>query len=342
MALFSKKLIHLKIKGNKVLSLLDINSNLKRLSLPQLTNYKVCNPSIALKGNSLLVTYKGVSFDLREEGYCYKSGVLQMPCADTQNYYAEVSSNFEIKKNIFIEDRYIRSHPNAYNAITDLRIFKWRGKWCVLGAAVTHIIDEETQLPIRKTTMALCELVDQRLRLICFLPSRQLHEKNWMPWVVDNELFLIYSSHPFEILKFDGEQLIPFKIEEGLNLEDQRGGSCVIPYQDKFIAVVHKKIFVEDNGSGAAIKNFFYTHSVVVYDKGFNAIGASPEFTFESESVEFCAGLAITNRDIILSYGIWDSEAVLLKLPIRDFFDALNLSGVISPKRSKLFNYWQS
>jgi predicted GH43/DUF377 family glycosyl hydrolase len=41
--------------------------------------------------------------------------------------------------------------------------------------------------------------------------------------------------------------------------------------------------------------------------------------------VEFCCGLAVDGDAILLSYGIWDTEAKLMKMDARDFFAVVGL-----------------
>ena len=37
-------------------------------------------------------------------------------------------------------------------------------------------------------------------------------------------------------------------------------------------------------------------------------------FSFEDERVEFCSGIAFDGDDVLLSYGLMDQKAVLLKM----------------------------
>lgn len=288
-----------------MISLLKSVPSAKRIQLPQLTQYKynACNPSVIECNHKLLAVYKGVSHDLKTSGYQDHHGGFSR-----QNYIAEISSDFQIEKTLFVEDRHIRSNPDALNGIEDLRLFKWRNAHYVLGAA--------RNVTKKTTKMVLCQLSGSYFDLVGFLPSRQQTEKNWMPWVKEDELFFIYHSDPHEILKFDGKDISNFKKPlMPVQLRTQFGGSCVMPLNKNFIGIVHRKT-----------QTLNYTHTCIIYGPDFEVVAISPEFKFESERVEFCCGLALLGDQIILSYGIWDSQAVLIKLPLADFFDVLNLS----------------
>jgi hypothetical protein len=86
-----------------------------------------------------------------------------------------------------------------------------------------------------------------------------------------------------------------------------RGGSSMIPFGDDFIGIVHTKDIKNGNQT--------YRHRVFVASRDFTALKMSRDFSFEGESVEFCAGLAIKNNDIFFSYGVFDEAAVILKMP---------------------------
>lgn len=299
-----------------------------RVALPQLTGHSVCNPSVVSRQGKLVAVYKGVNFKLREQGYQGWYGGFPVPFSDSQNYLAILSEDLEIERLGFVEDRHIRAQPYALNGIQDLRLFPWEGRLRGLGVAITHRHEPESG-GFRKIKRALlCELQSGTLHPLLLLPGWQDYEKNWMPWVREGELNLVYAVSPYNILKLEQntitQQISPQGMQE---LEGQSGGSCVIPFGDKFLSVIHRKYHgaLTDAEGGKALLR--YTHSLVIYSADFNVLAVSPEFTFEGERVEFCCGIAITGESVIFSYGIWDEEAILLKLPLRDVLDQLGLGA---------------
>lgn len=295
----------------------------KRIVLPQITLHKPCNPSILAQKDRILVVYKGINYDLKKNGYTGHYGGFPVPFSDSQNYILEASRDLEIQKYGFVEDRHIRAHPDALNGIQDLRIFEWRDRIFVLGVAVSHKQDINGKL-VKQNKAVLCELDGSCLRLVCFLPSRQQFEKNWMPWVKEGELYFIYNCDPFEVLKFEGKGISQsFRPLMADGLRFQSGSSCVLPLWGKFLGIIHKRYpgpLFQPPEAGELRK---YTHSAVLYGEKFEVLAVSQEFTFEAERVEFCCGFALVENRIILSHGIWDREAVLLELPLVDFLDAV-------------------
>jgi hypothetical protein len=111
-------------------------------------------------------------------------------------------------------------------------------------------------------------------------------------------------------------------------LDGFRGGSCVIPYGDVFICIVHKKYKRDTLENKNSFYNFYYSHRLVVFGLNLEIITVSNEFTFESEDVEFCCGIGFRNQEVFLSYGINDNTAVLLRCLTSEFFDVIGLANI--------------
>lgn len=304
-----------------------------RIELPKMTRHEVCNPSVVLRGQDLYVTYKGINYNLRKDGYRKKhyAGFI-VPFSDSQNYYAIVEpSNMALKEKGFIEDRHIRGEKFALNGLQDIRLFHWKNSIYALCAALTRQpIDGQI---VRIDSMLLCKLNNTILEPVALLPKRQRCEKNWMPWVKEEQLHFIYHQDPYEVLFYeDGkiiETLLPKTLDE---LKGGFGGTPVIPLGDNFIGIIHRKFITEK-----AVLKFAYTHRLVIYDHNFNVLDTSDEFTFEGQEIEFCSGLEMVGKDLILAYGIWDIKPILLKVDIDSLFELLGLSQWIPPESNSNF-----
>ncbi len=72
------------------------------------------------------------------------------------------------------------------------------------------------------------------------------HDKNWSPFIVDNELYLIYLIEPHVILKVNLENGVCEKIVENSNYSvwchsTPRGGTPAIQFKDNYITIFHSK-----------------------------------------------------------------------------------------------------
>jgi hypothetical protein len=178
--------------------------------------------------------------------------------------------------------------------------------------------------------VVLCRLDDKTLKVAAVLPSRKPREKNWMPWVRGNDLFAIYAQDPYEVLHLEkGKSQQSLHPAMHKALKSQFGGTCVIPWKDWFIAIIHRQHpDLVNAGPGNTLRSI-YTHSLVVYRSNFDVVAVSEPFSFEGQNVEFCCGLAVSGRSILLSYGVWDREAVVLKASLASVIRALNLQHVL-------------
>lgn len=290
-------------------TLLKSGIEFKRLELPKLTNYSPCNPSIIVRDDGLLCLYRGCNYFLRQQGYKKFYGSWTLPMTDSQNYIADVSDDLECLRADLIEDRHSRARNDCLDGILDLRVFAWRGEIFAAGAGCNYRSYLEKKTPFPNHTMVLGKLSNNKLDIVTAFNSGRPTEKNWMPWVMEDELYFVYSPEPLIILSYDRQRnsLKDVSGKKDGRLSGCRGGSNMIPFGDNFIGIVHTKNVT--NGK------LIYRHRVVVASRDFAALRVSQDFSFEGEDVEFCAGLAIKNANIYFSYGVFDEAAVILRMP---------------------------
>lgn len=291
-------------------TLLKSGIEFKRLELPKLTNHSPCNPSIMVRDDRLLCLYRGCNYRLRQHGYSKFYGSWTLPMSDSQNYVAEVSDDLECLRADLVEDRHSRARNDCLDGIIDLRIFAWRGEIFAAGAGCNYRSYLEKKTPLPNHTMVLGKLSNNKLDIITAFNSGRPTEKNWMPWVMGDELYFVYSSDPLVILHYDGQKnsLKDVSGKADGRLSHCRGGSNMIPFGDNFLGIVHTKNVTDGK--------LIYRHRAVVASRDFAALKVSQDFSFENENIEFCAGLAIKNDNVYFSYGVFDEAAVILKMPL--------------------------
>ncbi|QZP08860.1 hypothetical protein [Caenibius sp. WL] len=294
----------------------------ERVELPKLTRHQVCNPSILIDSGRILVAYRGVNYDLRNGNYrAYYCGE-RVKYSDTQNYLAELDMGLNLTQASFLEDRHIRAHDLALMGLQDLRLFKWQGHVFAVAAAAGLIANANGRDALKIFTMVLLEVRGGILRLHRYLPRRQFHEKNWMPWVKNGELNFVYAGNPCEIVQLSEEgEIHTVKINPAMDL-DLSGGSCVMRILGRYVGILHRKqaLYVPNPHTGSTSVKFVYTHVVAIFDDDFSLISMGGEFSFEGQNVEFCSGVAFHDNMIVLSYGVCDSAAVILRLDALEFF----------------------
>jgi glycosyltransferase involved in cell wall biosynthesis len=142
------------------------------------------------------------------------------------------------------------------------------------------------------------------------------HEKNWMPFVVDGALHFLYACSPTVVLEVDPDtaRLGTVRSTPAPEVcEHLRGGSQGVEIDGRWYFVAH-----EASGYGSTRR---YVHRVVRLTRagdGFAIDGVSPRFTFTGAPIEFCAGLAVSGDEALLSFGVGDARSLIARLPVTE------------------------
>jgi predicted GH43/DUF377 family glycosyl hydrolase len=272
----------------------------KRVEIPQLTRYNVCNPSIVATPSGYECTVRGVNYDLEHSNheYIFYYGSYSVPFPDTQNYYVILNDDLEIKNYWFLEDRHLRTNILSLEGIEDLRLFYWKGKRYAIGNAINY--------PSSCASITLMTLEGNVLNFEAIFnsPTKAKTEKNWMPFVQGEELHLLYTPNG-QLLTYKDELTLT-RTDSDNGLLNWSGSSCLMERDGKYYAVIHKR------------EKSRYTHKLVEYDLEGNLLWQSKDFNFEQFGIEFCAGMAFKDDDVVFSYGVMDKKAALLKMKFND------------------------
>ncbi len=293
------------------------------------------NPSIFLDGDKTIVNLRAVNYTFyhsEEKLFQHQYGPLTYvhPENDihlrTWNYYLELDDNYQITRvNKIDTSKYPDQEKWDFVGLEDARIFRWKGRLYISG--VRRDLD-----PTGIGRMELCEIevredsvveVD-RFRIPPPLDQNSYCEKNWMP-ILDMPFHYVKWSNPTEVVKvnktieksktvFNGEfKSIP---------RDLRGGSQVLTWKDHYLAITHE---VDLFNSEVGRKDAVYRHRFVLWDKEWNLVKWSDDFSIMGGHVEFCVGLAQKGNDFLMSFGFQDNAAYLLKFPESIIEEFLNV-----------------
>jgi len=165
-------------------------------------------------------------------------------------------------------------------------------------------------------------------------------EKNWVPFLMNEDLYLIYSFCPFVVLKVESlqynRQIVNYsyatidkdvqntKIEypdyDG-KLSDIRGGSMAVRNNwDElgWIGIAHRRWHND------IYYSFFYTFLFDEQYKVFRLERMSAPFKIGNSKIEFASGLNIKDDDIEIYYGVDDKYCRRLTLSHINFLNILN------------------
>jgi hypothetical protein len=292
--------------GRLILSQALPEARFVRLEVP-CEPYQPCNPSIAKDGKG------GLAFIVRTVNYLLgdEDGIWfrEEGKPNTVNYFGTLDQNLTQTSIAKIDDEEIRkTRTPAQHGLEDARLFWWQGDWWLLCTSLHHAARV-------RGTMSLGRLRDNRVGHFEFLhsPHGREMEKNWAVRVNDAQLAVVYSHHPAE-----SYELAPARRKLHIGafhaLEGWSGGSQLIRHGEGWVSVVHQRR--KDRN------RVYYTHRLVRYDDNLAPTHAGREFYFRGPQVEFCAGLAQHGENFVLSFGVKDREAWLVRL-VRGEFDAL-------------------
>ncbi len=294
----------------------------------------IMNPSIFIDNEKILVNVRHVNYTFyhsEKKLFQHQWGPLTYvhPENDmhlrTTNFYCELDHNFNITKYTPIDTSQFDKEPLwEFVGLEDARIFRWEGKLYVSG--VRRDLDT-----IGTGRMELCEIQSEgdkivevsRFRIPPPQNPNSYCEKNWMP-ILDKPFHYVKWSNPTEVVKVD-----PIKqTSETVSLSnfiqlprDLRGGSQVIPWKGHYLAITHE---VDLFNSEVGRKDARYLHRIILWDKNFNIVKYSKEFSLMGGDVEFCVGITEYQNDFLITFGFQDNASYLLKFPQHIIEDLLN------------------
>lgn len=317
--------------------ILDAGGSVHSLIVPsELTNGTgLMNPSVFVDNDKVMVIIRHVNYTFyhsEKKLFQHQWGPLTYvhPEDDmhltTINYYCELDDNFNIKRCNKIDTSQFDNYEPQWEfvGLEDARLFKWEGK--LYTAGVRRDLDT-----IGTGRMELCEIevtensVKEISRFRIPPPQNQNSycEKNWMP-ITDIPYHFVKWSNPTEVVKVNPIEKTckTVKIASAISLpRDLRGGSQVIPYGNYHIAITHEvDLFKSEVGRKDAV----YRHRFIVWDKEWNIVKYTKDFSFFAGDVEFAIGFVEHKEDFLISFGFQDNGAYLIRCPKKVIEDFIN------------------
>lgn len=239
----------------------------------------------------------------------------------TVNYLCRLDPDTLEIKNYAKVDTSANDVPPLWEFIglEDARLAKWDGDYYMIGVRRDTTPNgvgrmELVKVDLDKSAWTATEV--SRLRIPAPGADDSYCEKNWMP-VLDKPYHFVKWASPTELVRTYPE--LPAVCEQ-VSLRqgvvphaDQRGGSQVVRWGNLYIAFTHE-VGLFNNYLGQ--KDGIYRHRVAVWDDQFTLVGLSRDnFSFMDGQIEFCAGAALQNGNLLLSFGYQDNAAFALEVP---------------------------
>jgi hypothetical protein len=263
------------------------------------------NPSVAMHDGRLFAVVRSVNYRLKNGAYFIfdKDNVVR-----TENYFGTINPATGAFEGVVIGEapEVWKRDPGGYvQGFEDLRLFCWRGEWWALSTVRDH------QEGRAINEIVLLRLVDERdnsvriasVHRLC--PGTRRYEKNWVPIVEDDKLFILYGADPTHWLEVDPEAMTTKVYAThgcGLALDHLRGGTQFVRSGDGWLYLAHEAI---DHNHGRG-----YLHRLVWFTNEKKIEKISDPFFFDDRQIEFAAGLCrLPSGHLVASYGVNDCEA---------------------------------
>lgn len=292
------------------------------------------NPSVFVHNGTILVNLRQTNYTLyhsENKKFSHQWGPLQYlhPENDqtlrTKNWLLELNNDLDIIKVLPIDTSELDQNPQwHFIGLEDARLFNWNDKFYLCGVRRDDNTKGSGRMQLQEIEIGL-NYAKEVARHKIPAPGNNLSycEKNWMP-INDRPYHFVKWTNPTEIVVTDivNETCKTVTLDESKKLplpNDLRGSSQVIPYKDGYLAITHEvNLFNDIQGR----KDGKYRHRFVYWDKDFNLVKTSEMFHFMTGEIEFCAGMAIHNDNLLITYGFQDNAAYLLQMPVK-FLDEL-------------------
>jgi hypothetical protein len=283
---------------------------------PERAGWASFNPSIYVDGEHRALILRQANYRMVNRRYVTAGGdeVIR-----TVNYLVELDQSFRQTDAFLIEHScelratgLATRYDFPVQGYEDCRLFRWRDHW---WASAT----------VRDTTPnGVCEMVLLRLDEQARIKQEYVlrgafsihHQKNWMPFVENDQLYFIYSLDPVRVMRFDRDRGAAEVFRENAApgaLEHLRGGGQLVRIDEGYLGICHQ-------ACGLAQSLGAYLHRFFTLDDDFRLSALSDVFSFTGAEVEFCAGLALgpDGNHALLSFGVDDREALLASIPLNN------------------------
>jgi len=306
---------------------LDNGGSIHPLILPQedLKGPAITNPSVYNDNGKILVNLRNINYTLyhsEKKIYEHQWGPLVYihPENDmhlrTWNYMCEMDENMRIKSYHRIDtSKFPDKELWQFVGLEDCRIVRWNGKLYTTGVRrdLDNIGTGRMELSEIEFTKRGVKEVNQH-RIPAPPPDEEYCNKNWMP-ILDMPYYYVKWTNGTEVVKYDIEtnttKSVIKKEWKDFGTIDLRGGSQVITVGEYRMCLTHETYLTQ---SAAGRKDGIYRHRFVVWDKDWNIVKVSRQFSFMNAEIEFAVGMVEYKDDYLITFGFQDNAAYLVRV----------------------------
>lgn len=284
------------------------------------------NPSIFLDNDKLILILRHVNYTF----YHSEAKLFQHPWGPltylhpendmhlrTINHFCEINDNLMIDKSYRVDTGKFDTYEPLWDfvGLEDARLFRWNDKLYISGVRRDTTTNGQGRMELSeivKENNSIKEI--SRVRIQPPKDPNSYCEKNWMP-VLDMPYHYVKWTNPTELVRVDATTGQSFTEHLGNPVQmprDVRGGTQVISWRGYYLALTHEvDLFKSEVGR----KDGVYRHRFIVWDKNWNIVKYTTDFSIMNAHVEFAVGMTVYKNDVLISFGFQDNAAYILRIP---------------------------
>jgi hypothetical protein len=281
------------------------------------------NPSIFIDDDKILVNVRHCQYTLYHSEmnlfeHAWGPLVYLNPENDvtltTTNYFGELNEDLSFKYYHKVDTSALDITPIwEFVGLEDARIVKWNNKVYLSGVRRDVKTNGEGRMELSEIEFSEKGVKEiSRFRIPAPNGDGSYCEKNWMP-IIDMPYHYLKWSNPVEVVRAIPEDKACITAFLGNKIffdRDQRGGGQVIPFEDGYLSLIHEtNLYNSIQGR----KDGTYRHRFIYWNKYWEPIHRSQEFSFLEAKIEFACGLAKRGDEIFITFGYQDNAAYVLK-----------------------------
>lgn len=216
----------------------------------------------------------------------------------TRNFILDLDKDLKIISGTEVLDvSGIPLYPKNIRGIEDIRLFGSNEFFC------TYLEVNSERIP----QMCYCQYDTGNVtKIIPLMMGDKLQcEKNWVPFIMNDEVHFIYQICPLKIYKLNRETGAISPVKETtltpLFFNDFRGSSGLIPYKNGWLCTIHQVYH-----SGPDRK---YFHRFLWFNQDFTYMKYSEVFFFENREIEYTLSLCHSNQGLLVPYSQLDNTS---------------------------------
>lgn len=283
-----------------------------KVDVPIDDGYYPMNPSIWIQDDEIKLNLRTVNYVIGPDGSYIYDGYVR-----TRNFIVEYDLDFNVKHSNRILDFTDQTIKGKGTIIgyEDNRLFNVNGTYYISSTVLEYNDEHKREMAISKLDQNF-DIVETHLIQDV---NHDQNQKNWMPFIKNNELYFLYSVDPTIVVEHNlnthKSNIIKTNDVDKFDLKNQRGSSHVVYLEEynSYICITHEVYWKPHR---------IYLHRFILLNDNLQVINVSDPFYFRERNIEFCCGMARhKNRNtfsdtLYLSFGVRDNEAWIMKVLI--------------------------